>query len=145
MPLIGQALNPGYYWSGSKVCAGPSAPRYQGAIACWEYYRAPSDVFATVAPSPFRPPPPSPLLPNILPPVERPDQPPTDQAPISAVADRACGGCRKSSTAATNPLSGTPAPATPPGARSAPTTSLPWWLYVLAALTLAQVVYGRND
>jgi len=85
--------------------------------------------------------PPSIPAPNILPPAPPPDQ----LEPVSSVADKACGTCRKPSTPPTNAISGAPTPAPTPGARSAPTTSLPWWLYVLAALTLAQVVHGRND
>lgn len=66
-------------------------------------------------------------------------------APANVVTDKACGGCRKSATPS---QPGAPQPATPtPGARPAPSASpkYPWWLWVLVALTLAQVVYGRND
>lgn len=78
--------------------------------------------------------------PNILPPA-----PPTDTpGPTNAVPDQACGSCRKSAAAnvPTNSITGAPAPT--PGARPAPKTALPWWLWVLAALTLAQVIHGRN-
>lgn len=81
----------------------------------------------------------APSQPNILPPA-----PPTDTpGPSSAVPDKACGACRKSSSGGTVPTPGAPAPT--PGARPASKSSLPWWLWVLVALTAAQVVYGRNN
>lgn len=79
--------------------------------------------------------------PNILPPAP----PPENLAPSNGVADQACNRCKKTTTTTPgSPTSGAPAPA--PGARRAAGFALPWWVWVLAALTLAQVVYnGRNN
>jgi len=74
-----------------------------------------------------------------------PTAPPSDTpGPQSAVTDKACGSCRKS-TATTSPITGAPPTPTTTGAKPASKPGLPWWLWVLVALTLAQVVYnGRN-
>lgn len=82
--------------------------------------------------------------PNIGLPVQ-PDvgTPPGSTGPTGAVADKACGTCRKTTQQIQTP--GAPAPT--PGARPAPTapkSKYPWWVLVLVALTLAQIVHGRN-
>lgn len=75
--------------------------------------------------------------PMILPPAEQ------NNAPVATVVDRACGGCRPKTVApGTAPGAPPPAPGSPtrPGATR---SAYPWWVLVLAALTLAQVV--RNN
>lgn len=78
--------------------------------------------------------------PSILPPAP----PPENLAPSNAVPDRACTRCTQKTTATAPSSQITGAPAPTPGARPAPKPALPWWLWVLAALTLAQVIHGRN-
>lgn len=158
MPLLGQALQPGYYWSGTKVCAGPGAARYQGAVACWEYYRAPLDVFATEAyrpPEPIvspytpPPPPPGPALPPgpmILPPAETTGG--VGSPPASV--DVGCG-CHKDAGTVTQPTPSGPTPSAPPApipSTTEPTArmvlerlqGLPWWVYALGVLVLSQLL-----
>jgi len=74
-----------------------------------------------------------------------PTAPPADiPAPTSSVSDKACNRCNApaGATGPSSPITGAPAPT--PGMRPAPRFALPWWVWVLAALTLAQIVYGRN-
>lgn len=83
----------------------------------------------------------TPQQPNIIPIAPPPDTP----GPSSAVPDKACGSCRKSSATITSPLTGAPTTPPPSTGTTVKKSGLPWWLWVLVALTLAQVVYnGRN-
>lgn len=85
--------------------------------------------------------------PNIIPTVPADIAAPTEIAgPTSSVADKACNRCNTPARAVgpSSPITGAPIAPTP-GARPASSFALPWWVWVLVALTLAQVVYGRND
>lgn len=79
--------------------------------------------------------------PQILPP--SPDAP-TPQPRM--ITDTACSGCRPVAP----PQIVKPAPTTTPtipaaGMPTTPRAQYPWWVFVLVALTLAQVIYGRNN
>lgn len=73
-------------------------------------------------------------------------EPTNTPGPSSAVADKACGSCRRQSVTTNVPLPITGAsPSTPGAPRVAPKPGIPWWVWVLASLALAQVIYGRNS
>lgn len=134
--LYYNALNTSEWAAGNPIGDGLRARgyRYCGFGTWGVYVAAPGQPCWEKAPGVAQP--------NILPPA-----PPTDTpGPVSAVSDKACGTCRKSTaTGTTGPIPTPGAPAPTPGARPASKSVLPWWLWVLVALTAAQVVYGRNN
>lgn len=77
--------------------------------------------------------------PNIGPTAPPPDTP----APTSGVADKACGRCSSQSGSAPT-ISPTTGPTTVSPTQPKARQGIPWWVWVLATLTLAQVVHGRN-
>lgn len=138
MPLLGQALNAGWWWSGTKVCHHGTT----NTTECWEYTRAPAEAFATVSYPPPPPPPPPPGGggggPNIGPIAPPPGEGNPSGQPI-LVTDKACGTCRKPSIAPTVEPGGVP---TQPGTRQAAQQKqgLPWWVILLAVLLATKVV-----
>lgn len=137
MPLLGQALNPGWFWSGTKVCR-----RTSNTTECWEYTRAPSEAFATVSYPPPPPPPPPPPSggggggPSIGPTAPGEPSTPTGQP---TVQDSACGTCRKPSATQQQIITGVP---TQPGTRQVvqQKQGLPWWVILLAVVLATKVV-----
>lgn len=140
MAYLGQPLNPGWYWSGTRVCRTTS-----NTVECFQYDRAPAEAFATPSYPPIAPPPtgggggPS-IIPTVPTDIAAPPGP---LGPASAVGDSACGSCRKGAFTPTNPITGNPVTSLPP--TQAPRARFPWWLWVLVALTLAEIMNrGRN-
>lgn len=135
------------YTAGGKVYNAISAAAWSGAegdalrAQGWTYYGFGTGGVYITPPGgqPFT------MQPNILPPVSPEEPPTTSGQSAGAVADKACGSCRKPAAPASSPITGNTAPAVSAAARPVSRSGLPWWLYVLAALTLAQVVYGRNN